>query len=242
MLRVDYSAMGRRIREQRHRLQITQAKLAEQMHVSQQYIGLLERGARIPSLETVITFCYVLDVPVEYLLQDSLPESLFTHYTTGSKNTLRSVMGSVRKTLTDLFFPPKRPDFFPENPPPAENPSAYFDYGVTITDLLGPIDRPTFLRPDLPACDEDLARIPFGYLDPPKPRRPRKKKPPKSSAGELDNSAAAAMDESAAQDESASQAAPSTQDIRDASARIDTSDSAKKRSRRKKRDCASSAE
>ncbi len=146
MLRVDYAGLGKRIREQRQRLGITQAQLAEQSNLSQQYIGFLENGQRQPSLETIITLCYVLDAPVEYLLQDSLPESLFTHYSSNSSGyTLRSVMGTLRNTLTDLLVPPERPHFIP---------------------------------PDAPATEEQLARIPFGYLDPPKPRRPRKKKQP----------------------------------------------------------------
>ena len=116
MLRVDYAAVGSRIREQRKRTGMTQASLAEALSVTPQFVGMLERGERVTTLDVLISLCYVLDVPVEYLLQDSLPESLFKHYSSsGGVSTLRSVMVTMRR-LSDML-PPERPNFLPPDAP-----------------------------------------------------------------------------------------------------------------------------
>ena len=71
--RVDYAGLGRRIRAYRTRYGLSQAKLAEDIEVSPQFIGNLECGRAVPSLDTLISLCYALDASPDSLLQDSLP-------------------------------------------------------------------------------------------------------------------------------------------------------------------------
>ena len=61
---MDYHALGKRIREERLRLNLTQEKLAEEVGVSTAYIGQIERGER--SLKVVNR----LGVTIDFLLAD----------------------------------------------------------------------------------------------------------------------------------------------------------------------------
>lgn len=69
---VDYKDMGARIRALRKAAKMTQEDLAEQVGISASFMGHLERGSRIASLETLVALCNVLDVTPEYLLSASL--------------------------------------------------------------------------------------------------------------------------------------------------------------------------
>ena len=74
MMQVDYKAFGHRLRECRRARNLTQEELSELIGVSFQHIGMLERGKRSPSMEMLISLCYVLDCTCDSLLTDSLPE------------------------------------------------------------------------------------------------------------------------------------------------------------------------
>lgn len=65
-------ALGRRIREERLKLSLTQEKLAEYVDVSTSYIGQIERGEKSVTLDTLIRITRKLGVTVDYLLKDSV--------------------------------------------------------------------------------------------------------------------------------------------------------------------------
>lgn len=69
---MDYDALGRRLRQERHKMNWTQEKLAEKVEVSDAYIGQIERGERSLSLETLVKLANQLGVTVDYLLHDSI--------------------------------------------------------------------------------------------------------------------------------------------------------------------------
>jgi len=60
---------AKRLKELRtSRAGLTQAKLAEQLGVSQQAVGLWERGKNMPSHELVVQIAKMFDVPTDYLV------------------------------------------------------------------------------------------------------------------------------------------------------------------------------
>ncbi|WP_334075889.1 MULTISPECIES: helix-turn-helix transcriptional regulator [Paenibacillus] len=69
---MDYDALGKRLRQERHKMNLTQEKLAEKIEVSDAYIGQIERGERSLSLETLVKLANQLGVTVDYLLHDSI--------------------------------------------------------------------------------------------------------------------------------------------------------------------------
>ena len=64
--------IGRRIREERLRLNLTQEILAEDVELTTAYIGQVERGERNLTLENLIKVANRLGVTVDYLLSDSV--------------------------------------------------------------------------------------------------------------------------------------------------------------------------
>ena len=61
--------LGRRIKALRKAAGLTQAKLAEMTELSDNFIALLERGQRSPSIHTLTKIAVALDVPLVELFQ-----------------------------------------------------------------------------------------------------------------------------------------------------------------------------
>ncbi|MBD5549137.1 MAG: helix-turn-helix transcriptional regulator [Lachnospiraceae bacterium] len=69
---MDYKRLGKRIREERLRLNLTQAQLAESIDISDTYMGAIERGERSLTLDTLVRLVNRLGVTVDYMLSDSV--------------------------------------------------------------------------------------------------------------------------------------------------------------------------
>ena len=65
---MDYVLLGKRVRSVRRMLDITQKELAKETGVSAALIGHVERGTRIPSVETVYRICKALGLSADYLM------------------------------------------------------------------------------------------------------------------------------------------------------------------------------
>ena len=72
---MDYKRLGNRIREERLRLHLTQAALAEAVEISTTYMGAIERGERSLTLDTLIRLVNRLGVTIDYMLSDSVSGS-----------------------------------------------------------------------------------------------------------------------------------------------------------------------
>ena len=59
---------GERLRNERKKAKLTQEQLAEMIDMSHAFIGHLERGTRIPSVETVVRLCRALGIGSDQLL------------------------------------------------------------------------------------------------------------------------------------------------------------------------------
>lgn len=69
---MDYVALGKRIREERLKLRLTQEKLSEEVNISDSYMGQIERGERSLTLENLVKVANRLGVTIDYLLSDSV--------------------------------------------------------------------------------------------------------------------------------------------------------------------------
>ena len=67
---MDWSLVGKRIREARITAGMTQEDLAAKLDMSPTHISVLERGIKPPKLENFIRIANVLSVSSDYLLQD----------------------------------------------------------------------------------------------------------------------------------------------------------------------------
>ena len=71
---MNYQSLGEKVRECRKRKQLTQEQLAEIVDISPSFLGHIERGSRVASLETFARLCNALDVSPHYLLSNELIE------------------------------------------------------------------------------------------------------------------------------------------------------------------------
>ncbi len=92
---VDYRDMGYRIRTVRHRQKLTLAEVAEKAGITASYLGHVERGSRVASLETLVSLCNSLQVSPTYLLGASLKLS--------ETETPTDVTGENRQRLNEFL-------------------------------------------------------------------------------------------------------------------------------------------
>ena len=69
---INYAAMGERIRRARENERLSQEQLAEMCSLSTSHMGHIERGTRLPSLESIFRVSKALHVSMDYLLTESL--------------------------------------------------------------------------------------------------------------------------------------------------------------------------
>ncbi len=68
MNELDYGRMGKRIRQVRKAKGWSQDELAKRCGISMSFLGHIERGTRIMSLETFVNICSALDAGADELL------------------------------------------------------------------------------------------------------------------------------------------------------------------------------
>ena len=68
MKELDYSRMGMRIRQVRKAKGWSQEELAKKCGISMSFLGHIERGTRIMSLETFVSICGALETEADELL------------------------------------------------------------------------------------------------------------------------------------------------------------------------------
>ena len=95
-------ALGLRIREARQIKGYSRQILAEKVGTGEVYLGEIERGLKMPSLNTFIRIVAALDISADYLLRNELPsgkEYIFDEIT----QKLRNLTPKQRKTASDIL-------------------------------------------------------------------------------------------------------------------------------------------
>lgn len=69
---VDYVAMGKRMKMCRRARNLSQEEMADAVQISISFYGNIERGVRVPSVDTLVAIANVLEVGTDYLLTDSI--------------------------------------------------------------------------------------------------------------------------------------------------------------------------
>lgn len=106
---MDYKRLGQRIREERLRLHLTQAQLAEDIDISDTYMGSIERGERSLTLDTLVRLVNRLGVTVDYLLADSVADTdanildQFKQITDGQPMERKQLAINVLRTIFAYF-------------------------------------------------------------------------------------------------------------------------------------------
>lgn len=69
---MELKSIGRKIKEQRVKKNISQEELAEIVDVTPSYISNLERGNRLASLKTTLDIVNALDMSFDYLMLENM--------------------------------------------------------------------------------------------------------------------------------------------------------------------------
>ena len=113
MYNIDYKELGKRIRAERLKQNLTQEKLAEMANISDSFMGHIERGGRTLSIETLTKLANALNLNIEYIIcgefhyqPDMLPTEILDALNRMSSSQ-RKVFLSMMKTLA------AHPDMWP---------------------------------------------------------------------------------------------------------------------------------
>lgn len=99
---MDKAALGQKIRQVRKKRGYTQRALAQIANVGGAYLGEVERGMKMPSLNIFIRLIEALDVSADYILRDELPsgkEYIYDEIT----QKLKNLTPKQRKTAADIL-------------------------------------------------------------------------------------------------------------------------------------------
>ena len=99
---VDKSAFGKKLRDARQKKGYTQHALAEIADIGNVYLGEIERGLKIPSLNSFVKLIEALDISADYILRDELSsgkEFICDEIT----QKLKNLTPKQRKTAADIL-------------------------------------------------------------------------------------------------------------------------------------------
>ena len=99
---MDKAALGEKLRQARQMKGYTQYSLAEMANVGNVYLGEIERGLKMPSLNVFLKLIEALDVSADYILRDALTsgqEYIYDEIT----QKLKNLTPGQRKTAVDIL-------------------------------------------------------------------------------------------------------------------------------------------
>ncbi len=78
---IDIHNIGKRMKKSRNNANLTQEQLAEKVNISTNYLSSIERGDKIPRLETFVKIANALNVSADELLMDVIRKDRAVKYT-----------------------------------------------------------------------------------------------------------------------------------------------------------------
>lgn len=99
---MDKTILGKRLREARLKKGYTQQALAVQADIGEVYLGEIERGLKMPSMNSFIKIIEALDISADYVLRDELTSGIafiFDEIT----DKLKGLTPQQRKTAADIL-------------------------------------------------------------------------------------------------------------------------------------------
>lgn len=100
---VNYRDFGQRIRTLRRQHKLTQEELAEQLGISASFMGHLERGSRIASLDTLVALCNTLKTSPQHLLEASLSDDIDEHMPASLSTEERARLSSFLRMASNVI-------------------------------------------------------------------------------------------------------------------------------------------
>ncbi len=99
---MDKIELGKKLKEARIKAGYTQEVLAEKAEIGTVYLGEIERGIKMPSLNVFIKIVIALGISADYILRDELPSGKEFIYNDITER-LDSLTPAQRKTAVDIL-------------------------------------------------------------------------------------------------------------------------------------------
>lgn len=100
---INKKLFGKKVKDARTKLELTQFELAEKIGVSQNFLGDIERGIKLPGLPKLIVLCNTLKVSLDYLFADSLDNVLCEPDEIYYTDKQMAIIKNIVKTITTNF-------------------------------------------------------------------------------------------------------------------------------------------
>lgn len=99
---MDKMTLGKRIREARIQKGLTQQVLADKAGICVMYIGEIERGIKMPSMNSFIKVIEALDISADYVLRDEVSSGR-DYVCDDIARKLKDLTPRQRKTASDIL-------------------------------------------------------------------------------------------------------------------------------------------
>lgn len=99
---MEKEELGNRIREARISRGLTQHRLAEKANICEMYLGEIERGVKMPSMNSFIKIIEALEISADYVLRDELSSGR-EYICDEIAEKLRDLTPGQRKTAADIL-------------------------------------------------------------------------------------------------------------------------------------------
>jgi XRE family transcriptional regulator, fatty acid utilization regulator len=100
---VNKVLFGKKIKQARENIGLTQFALADNVGVSQNFLGDIERGIKLPSIETLIKLSNVLKVSLDSLFSASLDNIISEEEDIIYTDKQMKILTNVIKTINNNF-------------------------------------------------------------------------------------------------------------------------------------------
>lgn len=100
---INKKLFGKKIKDARLKMELTQFELAEKIGVSQNFLGDIERGIKLPSLPKLILLSNTLKVSLDFLFSDSLDNILYEPDNTYYTDKQMAIIKNIVRTITTNF-------------------------------------------------------------------------------------------------------------------------------------------
>ncbi len=100
---INNRAFGRKIKIAREDLGLTQFELAEKIDVSQNFLGDIERGIKLPSLNKLIALSNTLKISLDYMFAESLDNVVYEQEEVYYTDKQLAVINKVIREITTNF-------------------------------------------------------------------------------------------------------------------------------------------
>lgn len=99
---MDKHSLGLRIRETRQKQGCSQRQLAQKAGIGEMYLSEIERGIKMPSMNSFIKLVEALEVSADFILRDELPSGeKYLHEELTEK--LRSLTPNQKRTAMEIL-------------------------------------------------------------------------------------------------------------------------------------------